>query len=564
MGNVFGKKIETDPRDIQYKEILEARKRYLDEQFIQDVEDELEKATPDDTGNTGVNRKSPSILNEIEIKAMSINPKDHSYPFENLVFEGGGAKGYAYSGAIKALEEPGLVSQIRRFAGVSAGAMTASLLAVGYDLEEFQDIMGQDLSSIVLDAKCGILSLLPNLLTRYGWHPGNRFYNWFGELLEKKMGNKDVTFDEHYKKTGRELCIIVSNVNLMREEYCHVKTTPSMSIRTAVRMSIALPGLFQPTHYTYNGETNAYVDGGLICNYPIHCYDGWWLSMDSKDSFLEKLKPLDDLQNLLDQRQRFFLDQKDPAKTLGFVLYADSETDMFRFMCEKRIGVQLDPIPNTKLGKIKLKQKMDQEKAKREDRRVVMAVDEFLKVLKKHNLDKNHTINRTELEAAFKSEEFSTTSSEILFGKDCTVQNAFDLLEKDKSGEIDFRELLNFMHGTGVQLIERFLGYKRKNVDGFFDFFGTIQSAFKTNVQRAFVTPQDLDRTVGINTGHVGLTDFKLEEEDMRFVIDQGYKSTMTFLKYFAAKEELLKNADESLQKRIQSKSSTLEYEVKD
>lgn len=38
----------------------------------------------------------------------------------------------------------------------------------------------------------------------------------------------------------------------------------------------------------------------------------------------------------------------------------------------------------------------------------------------------------------------------------------------------------------------------------------------------------------------------------------------MTFLKYFAAKEELLKNADESLQKRIQSKSSTLEYEVKD
>lgn len=52
----------------------------------------------------GVNRKSPSILNEIEIKAMSINPKDHSYPFENLVFEGGGAKGYAYSGAIKVQE----------------------------------------------------------------------------------------------------------------------------------------------------------------------------------------------------------------------------------------------------------------------------------------------------------------------------------------------------------------------------------------------------------------------------------------------------------------------------
>lgn len=43
----------------------------------------------------------PSILNEIEKKAMSINPKDHSFPFENLVFEGGGSKGHAYSGAVK-------------------------------------------------------------------------------------------------------------------------------------------------------------------------------------------------------------------------------------------------------------------------------------------------------------------------------------------------------------------------------------------------------------------------------------------------------------------------------
>lgn len=34
--------------------------------------------------------------------------------------------------------------------------MTASLLAVGYDLEEFQDIMGQDLSSIVLGKKRSI------------------------------------------------------------------------------------------------------------------------------------------------------------------------------------------------------------------------------------------------------------------------------------------------------------------------------------------------------------------------------------------------------------------------
>lgn len=73
MGNVFGKKIETDPRDIQYKEILEARKRYLDEQFIQDVEKELEKATPDDTGNTGHFCLLSSIVLHLAIHFTCIN-----------------------------------------------------------------------------------------------------------------------------------------------------------------------------------------------------------------------------------------------------------------------------------------------------------------------------------------------------------------------------------------------------------------------------------------------------------------------------------------------------------
>ena len=43
----------------------------------------------------------PSVLNDIEVKAMSIDPRDHSYPFENLIFEGGGNKGLAYCGAVR-------------------------------------------------------------------------------------------------------------------------------------------------------------------------------------------------------------------------------------------------------------------------------------------------------------------------------------------------------------------------------------------------------------------------------------------------------------------------------
>lgn len=39
-----------------------------------------------------------------------------------------------------------------------------------------------------------------------------------------------------------ELCVVVTNVNAMRAEYWHRKTTPDMSIREAVYMSLSLPG----------------------------------------------------------------------------------------------------------------------------------------------------------------------------------------------------------------------------------------------------------------------------------------------------------------------------------
>ena len=55
-----------------------------------------------------------------------------TYNFRNLVFEGGGVKGIAYAGALKELEKKGLLTSLQRVAGTSAGAITATLLAVGY------------------------------------------------------------------------------------------------------------------------------------------------------------------------------------------------------------------------------------------------------------------------------------------------------------------------------------------------------------------------------------------------------------------------------------------------
>ncbi|KAL3832370.1 hypothetical protein ACJMK2_024020, partial [Sinanodonta woodiana] len=323
--------------------------------------------------------------------------RKYPFPFENLVFEGGGNKGLAFCGAVKVLEELDLMKHIKRYAGASAGAMTAALLAVGYSSDEIREFLSQDLSQVFIDHSYGYLSLLPNLLSGFGWNPGTRIFQWFGENLAKKTGNPDITFYELYKNTGKELCIVVTNLNMMDAEYCHPKTSPDLPIRTAVRMSMSIPGLFQAVNFKSFGQNNWYIDGGVLNNYPINCFDGWWLSMDRNDSFLNKLYPLENFPEIFDRKGRFGTYND---KTLGFLLYSDKERDVLRDKLEQRQGTKTPPFPQTKLGKEKLKKKRMMEKAKFEHQCTLKAVSAFFKVLQKHNTDKDEFIDRNELQEA--------------------------------------------------------------------------------------------------------------------------------------------------------------------
>jgi predicted acylesterase/phospholipase RssA len=64
------------------------------------------------------------------------NPPLSKSEVTHLAFEGGGGKGLAYLGAIRALEELEILSQVQGFAGASAGAITAMLLTIGYKTSE--------------------------------------------------------------------------------------------------------------------------------------------------------------------------------------------------------------------------------------------------------------------------------------------------------------------------------------------------------------------------------------------------------------------------------------------
>src|SRR5690242_20714764 len=62
----------------------------------------------------------------------------------DVVFEGGGAKGSAFVGALSALKAAG--HSTRRLIGTSAGAITAALLAAGYSAEEMLAAVNEKLN----------------------------------------------------------------------------------------------------------------------------------------------------------------------------------------------------------------------------------------------------------------------------------------------------------------------------------------------------------------------------------------------------------------------------------
>ena len=74
--------------------------------------------------------KQPSAVSSVQAPDKAgLNAVSSGETVTAIVLEGGGVKGIAYAGALKALFEHGLVQQVKMFAGVGAGATSAAMLA---------------------------------------------------------------------------------------------------------------------------------------------------------------------------------------------------------------------------------------------------------------------------------------------------------------------------------------------------------------------------------------------------------------------------------------------------
>lgn len=245
--------------------------------------------------------------------------------YENIVFEGGGIKGIAFGGALKCLEDLGILDKIKRYAGSSAGAIVAASLAVGYTADEIVSIMSDTDFTQFKDDSWGVVLDVYRFVNNYGIYKGDRFLEWFKNLIKAKTNDENFTFKQLYDKSQKELVLTGTCLNKAITYYFHYKKWPDMPIALAVRISMSIPLVYKAvklhTKTPKNPMTTPYpnphpnnepieyiesedimVDGGLLNNYPIWCFDGIEIGDNKVDG-----------------------DKMESSKTLGFKLMSSNE-----------------------------------------------------------------------------------------------------------------------------------------------------------------------------------------------------------------------------------------------
>ena len=193
-----------------------------------------------------------------------------NYPFRNLVFEGGGVKGIAYVGAMRVLEKEGILENIKRVGGTSAGSINALLFAAGFSNQETHKILNDLDFNDFKDDSWGVLRDMRRLRNEYGWYKGDFFREWIGSLLKKKTGSSNVTFKALQEYSGKAFYVYASNLSTKFGEVYSPEHTPRMRVVDAVRRSMSIPLFFRAVR---DDRGDVFVDGGAINNYPVKLFD---------------------------------------------------------------------------------------------------------------------------------------------------------------------------------------------------------------------------------------------------------------------------------------------------
>lgn len=171
-------------------------------------------------------------------REAAIEPLRSERPLVALALGGGGARGFAHIGVIKALEEAGYVPDI--VTGSSSGAVVAALYASGRQGRELEEI------ALALERD----ELVDYTLFGNGWVKGEALQDFVNRMVDGRP----------IERLARPFAVIATEAKSGRMVVFNQGNTG-----VAVRASASVPRIFVPP--VINGEE--YLDGGLSSPVPV-------------------------------------------------------------------------------------------------------------------------------------------------------------------------------------------------------------------------------------------------------------------------------------------------------
>ena len=182
-----------------------------------------------------------------------------------IALSGGGIRGIAHAGVLKALEDNGIKVDI--IGGTSSGSMIAMLYASGYSPYHIYRLFKKHSKDIArINTKPIIKSYMLNKrITLKGLKTGNSVETVFNEVINKQG---------IYKMKDIKMPVVVPTVDLMNcKEYIFTNNPPEdkekyitdISVGKAIRASSSFTAVFSPCEY----KEHAFIDGGALDNIPI-------------------------------------------------------------------------------------------------------------------------------------------------------------------------------------------------------------------------------------------------------------------------------------------------------
>lgn len=187
-----------------------------------------------------------------------------------IAFAGGGIRGIAHVGVLKALEENNI--KIEAVGGTSAGSIVAALYAMGYKPYYIYVLFKKYAQDIINIGNSSIVNGIGNFIKTKkigiaGLNDGTLLEKMFNELATRKKMKAvadikmplvipavDIAEAKEYIFTN---CAPRNNVN---DEYI-----TEISIGKAIRASSSFPAYFCPCEY----KKHIFMDGGVLDNTPI-------------------------------------------------------------------------------------------------------------------------------------------------------------------------------------------------------------------------------------------------------------------------------------------------------